>query len=153
NNHVYGITAFASTHGRFDHNTVSGTGDAGLYMGDSPHADFTIDDNTAHDDLWGILVRDSTVGRVTGNSLHDSCSGLVFLNTGAFPGDQYSAGAADEYWVATGNTVTHNDNYCPGGATGTGLPFTLTGLGIVIAGAQHIVLQGNTVTDNQPSGT
>jgi hypothetical protein len=29
----------------------------------------------------------------------------------------------------------------------------LSGLGILIAGGEHIVLQGNTVTDNQPSGT
>jgi parallel beta-helix repeat protein len=142
NNGYYGITAFASTHGRFEDNTVHNTDDAGIYLGDSPHADFTIKDNTAHDDLWGILVRDSSEGTITDNTLHDSCSGLVFLNTGALFGDQN--------FVATDNTATHNDNYCP--ASATGLPFTLTGLGILIAGAQHIVLQGNTVGANQPGG-
>jgi parallel beta-helix repeat protein len=142
NKGVYGITAFASTHGQFEDNTVSGTDDAGIYMGNSPHANFTIKDNTAHDDLWGILVRDSTQGTVSGNTLHDSCAGLVFLNTGTIAGVQH--------WVATGNVATHNDNLCPGSATG--LPFTLSGLGTLIAGGEHIVLQGNTVTNNQPSG-
>jgi Right handed beta helix region len=42
NNQSYGITAFASAHGRFEDNTVFGTSDAGLYMGTSPDADFTI---------------------------------------------------------------------------------------------------------------
>jgi parallel beta-helix repeat protein len=142
NNQSYGITAFASTHGRFEDNTVFGTSDAGLYMGNSPDADFTIKDNTAYADLWGILVRDSSTGRVTGNTLHDSCSGLVFLNTGT--------GTGVKDWVATDNSATHNNNFCPAGATG--LPFTLTGLGVLIAGGKHIVLRDNTVRANQPSG-
>ena len=142
NNGVYGITAFASTHGRFEDNTSDGSGDAGIYLGNSPHANFTIKDNTITAALWGILVRDSAHADVTGNTLHDNCSGLVFLNTGTLSG----AG----HVVATGNTAIHNDNLCPGNETG--LPFTLTGLGILIAGGDHIVLQGNTVRANQPGG-
>ena len=142
NNSSYGITAFASTHGRFDDNTSYGSGDSGFYMGNSPHADFTIQDNTAFDDLWGILVRDSIGGRVIDNTLHDNCSGLVFLNTGTI------AGVKD--WVATDNTANHNNHFCPGNVTG--LPFTLTGLGVLIAGGEHILLRDNTVRANQPSG-
>ena len=69
NNHIYGISAFDSTHGRFDHNTVFGTSDAGIHMGDSLHTDFAIQDNTGHNSLRGILVRDAPTGRITGNSL------------------------------------------------------------------------------------
>ena len=90
----------------------------------------------------GILVQDSSTGRVTGNTLRDSCSGLVFLNTGT--------GTGVKDWVATDNSVTHNNNFCPAGATG--LPFTLTGLGVLIAGGKHIVLRDNTVRANQLSG-
>jgi parallel beta-helix repeat protein len=140
NNGGYGITAFASTHGRFEDNTSDGSGDAGIYLGDSPHADFTIKDNTVTAALFGILVRDSSKARVTGNTLHDNCAGLVFLNTGTLSGVGHV--------VATGNTAIHNDNLCPGDE----LPFTLTGLGILIAGGDHIVLQGNTVRANQPGG-
>lgn len=137
----YGITAFASQHTHFADNTVHGSGDAGLYLGDSPGADATIRDNTAYDDRWGILARDSTVGRITGNTLHDNCAGLVFLNTGT------SAGVQD--WVATDNTAMHNDKSCP---ADTDVPFSMSGLGILIAGGQHIVLRDNTVRANQPSG-
>jgi parallel beta-helix repeat protein len=140
---VYGITAFDSKHGLFDHNAVSDTADAGLYMGDSVDADFTIRDNMAHNDLWGILVRDSSGGRVEGNTLHDSCSGLVFLNSGTNTTGVQS-------WVATDNTITHNNNFCS--ADVTLLPFNLTGLGVMIAGGRHIVLRNNTVRGNQPSG-
>jgi len=66
----------------------------------------------------------------------------VFLNTGT--------GAGVHDWVASDNRATHNNNFCPGSETG--LPFTLTGLGILIAGGQHIVLRDNTVRANQPSG-
>lgn len=142
NNDEYGITAFASTHGRFANNTAYGSGDAGIYVGDSPQADFTIEGNTAHDDLWGVLVRDSSKGRVTGNTLDHSCSGLVFLNTGT------GTGAQD--WVAADNTATQNNNFCP--SSTTGLPFTLTGLGILIAGGRHILLRDNVVRGNQPGG-
>jgi parallel beta-helix repeat protein len=140
---VYGITAFASRHGVYEHNVVHTTSDAGFYMGDSPDADFTIRDNTAYDDLWGILVRDSSVGLITGNTLHDSCSGLVFLNSGTNP-------TGPQHWLAAGNTVIHNDNSCP--SARTLLPFNLSGVGIMIAGGSHIVLANNTVRDNQPSG-
>jgi nitrous oxidase accessory protein NosD len=113
-----------------------------MYLGDSPQADFTIKDNTVTAALFGILVRDSFKARVTDNTLHDNCVGLVFLNTGTLSGVGHV--------VATGNTAIHNDNLCPGDETG--LPFTSTGLGILIAGGDHIVLQGNTVRANQPGG-
>jgi parallel beta-helix repeat protein len=140
---VYGITAFDSKHGLFDHNAGSDTADAGLYMGDSVDADFTIRDNTAHNDLWGILVRDSSGGRIEANTLHDSCSGLVFLNSGT-----NTTGAQN--WVATDNTISHNNHSCPGSVSL--LPFNLTGLGVLIAGGRHITLRDNTVRGNQPSG-
>jgi len=142
NNSSYGITAFASTHGRFEDNTSYGSGDAGFYVGNSPKAHFTVQNNTAFADLWGILVRDSATGSVTGNTLHDNCSELVFLNTGT------QTGVSN--WRASHNTATHNDSFCPGNVTG--LPFTLTGLGVLIAGGDHIVLRDNTVPANQPSG-
>jgi parallel beta-helix repeat protein len=142
NNSSYGITAFASRHGRFEDNTSYGSHDAGFYVGDSPEADFTVQNNTAFANLWGILVRDSATGSVTGNTLHDNCAGLVFLNTGTLAGVHN--------WQASRNTAAHNTNSCPGNVTG--LPFNLTGIGVLIAGGEHIVLRDNTVRANQPSG-
>ncbi len=141
-NASYGITAFASMHGRFDDNTSYGSADAGFYIGNSPTADLAIQNNTAYNNLWGILVRDAAMGSITGNRLHDNCSGLVFLNTGTRTGVHH--------WQASHNIARHNNHYCPTDVTG--LPFTLTGLGVLIAGADHIVLQENMVHANQPSG-
>jgi hypothetical protein len=142
NNKSYGITAFGSTHGHFQYNTSYGSGDAGFYVGDSPNADFTIRYNTAFLDLWGILVRDSSTGTVTDNLLRDSCSGLVFLNTGT------STGVHN--WLASHNIVAHNDKFCS--ADAAELPFTLTGVGILIGGGDHLLLWENRVLANRPGG-
>ncbi len=141
-NKGYGITAFLSTHGRFEYNTTYGSGDAGFYVGNSPNADFTVRYNTAFADLWGVLVRDASVGTVSDNLVHDSCSGLVFLNTGT------TTGVHD--WRVSNNIVTHNDKFCS--AEDTELPFSLTGAGILIGGGDHIVLRANRVFRNHPGG-
>jgi hypothetical protein len=142
NNSGYGITAFGSTHGLFEYNVSYGSHDAGLYVGDSPHADFTVQNNTAFADLWGVLIRDSIEGRVQDNLLYGNCAGLVFLNTGTIEGVRN--------WHASHNIAKGNDNYCA--SKDTGLPFTLTGTGILIAGGDHIVLRDNRVLENQPGG-
>jgi nitrous oxidase accessory protein NosD len=142
NNHDYGITAYHSTHGRFEYNTSYGSHDAGFYVGVSPDADFTVQDNAAFADLWGVLIRDSSRGRVRDNLLYGSCAGLVFWNTGITTGVHY--------WQASHNIAASNNNSCPAGKTE--LPFTLTGLGILIAGGDHIVVRENRVRENQPLG-
>ncbi|MGI8961371.1 MAG: right-handed parallel beta-helix repeat-containing protein [Bryobacteraceae bacterium] len=142
NNKSYGITAFTSTHGEFEYNTSYGSGDAGFYVGNSPNADFKVRYNTAFADLWGILVRDASTGSVTDNLLHDNCSGLVFLNTGTTTGVHN--------WRASHNIVAHNDKFCS--AEEAELPFSLTGVGILIGGGDHIVLRENRVRENQPGG-
>ena len=139
-NKVYGITAFLSTHGRFEYNTSYGSLDAGIYVGNSPDSDFKVRYNTAFADTWGILVRDASTGSVTDNLVHDSCSGLVFLNTGT------STGVHD--WRVSNNIVTHNDKFCPAEE----LPFSITGVGILIGGGDHIVLRANRVLSNRPGG-
>lgn len=142
NNSGYGITAFHSTNGLFEYNVSYGSHDAGFYVGDSPEADFTVQNNTAFADLWGVLIRDSISGHVHDNLLYGNCAGLVFLNTGTIEGVRN--------WRASHNIASGNDNYCA--ATDTGLPFTLTGTGILIAGGDHIVLRENRVRANQPGG-
>jgi hypothetical protein len=141
-NKGYGITAFLSTHVEFEYNTSYGSGDAGFYVGNSPHADFTVRYNTAFADLWGILVRDASSGSVTDNLVHDSCSGLVFLNTGTTTGVHN--------WQVSNNIVSHDDQFCS--AEEAELPFSLTGVGILIGGADHIVLSANRVLSNHPGG-
>ncbi|HEY7303851.1 MAG TPA: right-handed parallel beta-helix repeat-containing protein [Bryobacteraceae bacterium] len=142
NNQSYGITAFTSIHGTFEYNVSYGSGDAGFYVGNSPNAHFTVQYNTAFADLWGILVRDASIGSVRDNLLRDSCSGLVFLNSGT------TTGVHD--WRASHNIVAHNDKFCS--AEAAELPFSLTGVGILIAGGDHIVVRENRVRENKPGG-
>ena len=85
-------------------------------------------------------MRDSARGRVTDNLLQGSCAGLVFLNTGTISGVHH--------WRASHNITAGNNNFCPAGD----LPFALTGVGIMIAGGDHIVLWENRVRENQASG-
>ena len=141
-NQGYGITAFLSTHVQFEYNTSYGSGDAGFYVGNSPNSDFKVRYNTAFADLWGVLVRDASMGSVTDNLVHDSCSGLVFLNTGTTTGVHN--------WRVSHNIVTHNDAFCS--AEEAELPFSLTGVGILIGGGDHIVLRANRVLTNHPGG-
>lgn len=142
NNQSYGTTAFTSTSGTFEYNVSYGSGDAGFYVGNSPNAHFTVRFNTAFSDLWGILVRDASIGTITDNLLRDSCSGLVFLNSGT------TTGVHD--WRASHNIVAHNDKFCS--AEAAELPFSLTGVGILIGGGNHIVLRDNRVSENKPGG-
>jgi parallel beta-helix repeat protein len=142
NNSGYGITAFGSTNGLYEYNVSYGSHDAGFYVGDSPHANFTVQNNTAFADLWGILIRDSIGGHIRDNELYGNCAGLVFLNTGTIEGVRN--------WRASHNISRGNDNYCA--SKDTGLPFTLTGTGILIAGGDHILLRENRVRQNQPGG-
>jgi hypothetical protein len=77
---------------------------------------------------------------VRDNLLHDSCSGLVFLNSGTTTGVHN--------WKASHNIVVHNDEFCS--ADAAELPFSLTGTGILIGGGDHIILRDNRVLENRP---
>ena len=55
NNGEYGIAAFSSTGTQIIGNLTSGSDDAGIYVGDSPHADATVAGNETYDNLLGIL--------------------------------------------------------------------------------------------------
>jgi len=77
---------------------------------------------------------------VTDNLLQGSCAGLVFLNTGTISGVHH--------WLASHNIIAGNNKFCPA----DDLPFALTGVGIMIAGGDHIVLRENRVAENQANG-
>ena len=142
-NHGYGIARFASTGTTFSDNWVSYNGEAGLYMGDSPHAASTVRNNWADHNGFGIFLRDSTEILATGNMVWGNCVGILALNTGQ--GGTGPTGAGSH--VIRDNEVTANDAACPS----TGGPPT-SGIGIALVGVQGTKVTGNEVTNNQPSG-
>ena len=140
NNEAYGAFYNSSTGGDFHDNVAYGSGEAGLYFGDSPNADVRVKDNEVYDNGNGLFLRDSTNGRVEDNNAHDNCIGILVLNTGE-PGDA-------SRWRLEDNKVVHNDKACP--ASDEGPP--TSGLGIALAGATKVVVDDNVVNDNVASG-
>jgi hypothetical protein len=139
NNGEYGITAFSSTGTRIVSDLTSGSDEAGIYVGDSPHADATVAANETYGNLVGVLVRNALHGRIAGNEVHNNCIGMWFLADAPGP-----AGGFD----VAGNTVTNNTRACA--ATEETPP--LSGIGIALVGARDVELQGNHIIGNVPSG-
>jgi parallel beta-helix repeat protein len=134
----YGIVAFASTGTSMIGNTARGSGEAGFYIGDSPVANATIRDNSAQDNTLGILFRNAYFGSMLHNKITHNCAGILVVGDAPGPVGQVTIDS---------NTVTGNTSACISEDVGP-----LSGAGIVLAGADHVVVHANTVTDNVPTG-
>lgn len=142
----YGIARFNSTDSLFEENWASSNGEAGLYMGDSPHANSVLRNNKSDHNGFGLFMRDSTDLAAIGNQVWDNCVGILALNSGhGAPGDL----PAGDYRIAN-NTVWDNDTACPASSEHAQPP--LSGLGIALAGVHDTLVTGNTVRDNKPGG-
>jgi nitrous oxidase accessory protein NosD len=139
NNGEYGIAAFSSTGTQMISNLTSGSDDAGLYVGDSPHADATVAANETYDNFLGILVRNALHGKIAGNEVHNNCLGMLFLADEPGP-----AGA----FGVSGNEIMNNTRACP--AFEDAPP--LSGVGIALLGARGMEIRGNHIVHNVPSG-
>jgi hypothetical protein len=139
NNSDYGTTAFVSTNDVFDSNISNQNGEAGIYVGDSPHANATVTNNQPNNNAnFGIFVRDASgPGMVANNVVRGNCGGILFLNTGANPSN----------WQASGNEAAANDRVCsPEGGPPAG------GIGIGVAGVNKVNVHDNLVRNNVASG-
>jgi hypothetical protein len=139
NNGEYGITAFSSTGTRIVSDLTSGSDEAGIYVGDSPHADATVAANETYGNLVGVLVRNALHGRIAGNEVHNNCLGMWFLAD--------EPGPAGDFDVA-GNTVTNNTRAC----AATEETPQLSGVGIALLEARGMEVKGNHIVHNVPSG-
>jgi hypothetical protein len=138
NNDRYGITKFASTGGQFINNVATGSADAGIYLGDSPHADTFIAGNDVWNNGFGILVRNAQDASIRFNDAHNNCIGIFVW---WLPG---TAGESDISY----NTSQHNNKFCAGeGEVG----FDYSGSGIALLGAHATVVANNTVLGNRGS--
>ena len=139
NNGEYGIAAFSSPGTRMIANLTSGSDDAGLYVGDSPHADATVVANETYDNFLGILVRNALHGKIVGNRVHNNCLGMFFLADAPGPAGAFGVSA---------NKVVNNTRACP--AFEDAPP--LSGVGIALLGARGMEIKGNHIVHNVPSG-
>jgi Right handed beta helix region len=148
-NAEYGISGFVLHGVRFINSLARLNGAPGFYIGDSPQANAVVTGNRAFGNGTsgvegiGFLFRDSSWGRVWGNTARNNCAGMIFVDTSENP-------APATHWTAWGNTASHNNHACAA-EQGGGVP-PLSGIGITLFGASHSVLSGNWVNNNQPSG-
>jgi len=141
-NSAYGIASFDGIGTTFSHNTVSGSHDAGIYVGDSQDARAVVRNNRARNNALGILVRHSHHALVSDNEAEDNCIGVFLLADG-------QAGGSGDIAVLN-NNVTANNDVCTQFAAAGFLP-VLGGGGIVLAGSKHNVIIQNVVRDNAGS--
>src|ERR671921_1365007 len=119
NNGEYGIAAFSSTGTHIIANLTSGSDEAGIYVGDSPHADATVAANETYGNLFGIFVRNARHGKIAGNEVHNNCMGMLFLADAPGP-----AGVFD----VMGNKVVNTTRACPANEEGP----PVSGVGIAL---------------------
>jgi hypothetical protein len=138
-NDEYGITSFVGTYTDFHDNEADGSGEAGLYLGDSHRSHASLSHNFIAGNQLGILLRNSGHGTVSNNFVVGNCAGI--LQVAGAPGNSVA-------WTIRNNQVLRNNKFCPPGEE---LPFPVTGSGIVNAGGSHDLIARNTITGNKPS--
>ncbi len=131
----YGVTRFDSTGGGYFNNIATGSGDAGIYIGDSPKANLTILGNEVWNNGFGILTRNAQGVDVALNDVHDNCIGIFFW---------WVPGVAGNGQVSY-NTVRRNNRFC---SASEQIPFNYSGSGIALMGAHDLVVKQNAVFNN-----
>jgi parallel beta-helix repeat protein len=140
----YGIARFVSTDTLFDDNVAFNNGEAGLYMGDSPHANSVLRGNKAYNNGFGLFLRDSTDLKAYDNKVWGNCVGIMAFNSGAPAPDLPAA-----RYTIVDNAVWANNKACP--ADPQGGP-ALSGIGIGLFGVQNSQVRDNDVNHNVASG-
>jgi len=135
-NGEYGAFSNTSTRTRFDHNLVRGNkGEAGLYVGDSQSAHAVVTRNKVISNHgFGIFLRDVSRGVTSRNRVTGNCAGIYLLADAPGP-----AG----HWRIGRNRVLSNNRECAANPEEMSPP--LSGLGIVLEGADHTRVTRNVV--------
>lgn len=144
NNGLYGIFAFGSRCGQFDHSFTSGNADSGFYIGECFPCDAVIHDIVAFQNALGYSGTNAGGNLVIRDSIWtDNAMGLV---PNSLDGEERppQRGA-----TIKNNQVFNNNN---ANVPGVGIAGQFYGGGIVIAGGTANQVFGNTVTDHALAG-
>jgi hypothetical protein len=137
-NSAYGLASFDGIGTSFIHSAVTGSNDAGLYIGDSLEADAVVSHNRVWNNAFGILARHAQKVLISDNDAWGNCLGIFLLADGQAGGSGQTA--------VLNNRVVGNNKVCTQFAPGF-LP-VLGGGGIVLAGSKHNAILQNVVRDN-----
>lgn len=146
----YGVAAFESTGVVFTRNTEIGSGgEAGLYIGDTSNAKAYVAQNLSKGWALGVFLRDARHGLVKDNVLQANCIGALVLDTG--PNGTNAQGEVNRpagAWALVDNKVLYNNRFCK--AEPPDVP-ALSGNGIVVLGADRVLVKGNKIVGHNPS--
>jgi plastocyanin len=140
----YGIYAFGSRWGQFDHSYASGSPDAGFYVGACDPCDTVITDVLAEHNALGFSGTNAGGNLAIVNSEWRENLGGIVPNTL----DSQPFAPQDDVVIA-GNHVHHNDSTTVDAKEYGYVPF---GMGIVIAGGRANRVVGNLVEDQGTYG-
>jgi hypothetical protein len=140
-NNGYGFFANSSTGTSFANDTASDGGEAGFYVGDSPTANASLSNLNSFNNGFGVFIRDAEGVRLNRVSSHDNCIGMLVLADAPGPAGNVDAHASH---------FDNNTKACPPNEE-EGTP-PLSGLGVVLFGANNVRLDGNSISGNVPGG-
>lgn len=144
NNGLYGLFAFGSRCGQFDHSFTSGNADSGFYIGECYPCDARIHDVHAFQNAIGYSGTNAGGNLVIRDSVWDeNALGLV-------PNSLDGEERPPQRGATFQNNVIHNNNKID--APGVGIAGQYFGGGIVIAGGTNNSVTGNTITDHALAG-
>lgn len=132
----YGAASFMTVGTTFAHNTAVGNGEAGFYIGDSPHANARVHHNYSSRNELGFFFRSASHGKAEHNVAKGNCLGMLVLADAPGPA---------KHWTLTKNKVVRNNKLCPGPFPGS----SISGAGIVLSSAQKFTVSRNTVTHHR----
>jgi len=143
-NGSYGIFPVRSTNGVVANNTVSGSSDAGIYVGQSVGA--LIRDNTTSANTVGIEIENTLNSTVTNNTSSNNSIGFIAV---VLPGLSVKETTGV---TVTGNTFENNNQ--PNPVTDPTQPLSILpgGVGALFAGANQALVTGNLITGNGSIG-
>ena len=140
----YGIYAFDSVNGQFDHSYGGGSPDAGFYIGQCNPCNAVITDVEAEWNGLGYSGTNSSGNLIIANSSwHDNRSGIV-PNSGT--GEELHPQRDN---VIVGNTVYDNNN---ADTASISIAELAIGTGILVAGGNDNVIDRNLVEDHDLAG-
>ena len=143
NNGYYGIYAYDSRDGRFEHSYASGHPDAGFYLGRNRPYEAVVEDVVAEHNAIGYS------GTSTGGDLTVRDSVWRYNKVGILPNTLDTADPPQRASRIVGNEVYGNDD---AEAPALSDPYPLLGVGILLWGGSDNVVEDNRVRDHSRFG-
>ncbi|MCC5947587.1 MAG: right-handed parallel beta-helix repeat-containing protein [Nitriliruptoraceae bacterium] len=143
NNGIYGIYAFDSTDGVFEHSYASGSADAGFYIGQCDPCDGVIRDSIAEWNGLGYSGTNASDVILVGSTWRHNVAGIVpnTLDSQRFP--------PHGNVTIVGNLIHDNDNR---DAPSVGGIWPSHGAGVLIAGGHDSLVERNRIVNHTAHG-